>query len=255
MKVFVPITLVIAFAANVCAEVGDLKVRFVYDGDPPEAKPLEITNDKAFCGKFDLKDESLVVHPTNKGIKNIIVYVYTGRGGTKLPKQTPRNETVVLANDKCRFEPNVVICQSGDTLRVTNPDNVGHNANLHFFSNKPQNFLLPPKQEKSVVLNKAEPAPASVVCNIHPWMKANVAVFDHPFAAVSDDDGNLIIKGLPAGEEITFRAWAEKGSFRDGIIVDGKEEKWKLNRFEVTIEPGMNDLGIVEMPPAAFKLN
>ena len=28
-------------------------------------------------------------------------------------------------------------------------------------------------------------------CNIHPWMDAWVLVFNHPYAAVTDDDGNF----------------------------------------------------------------
>ena len=35
--------------------------------------------------------------------------------------------------------------------------------------------------------------------------KAKLAVFDHPFAAVSDENGVLEIKGIPAGGEIDRR--------------------------------------------------
>ena len=38
---------------------------------------------------------------------------------------------------------------------------------------------------------------------------------DHPFAAVSDENGDLTIKGLPAGEELVFRVyhgWWHQGS-------------------------------------------
>tara|TARA_R110002049_G_scaffold2750_8_gene22293 strand:+ start:252082 stop:252951 length:870 start_codon:yes stop_codon:yes gene_type:complete len=241
--------------AGVCAadETGDLKIRFVYGGDAPAAKPINADKDADFCGKHGLVDESLVVNPENKGIKNVVVYVYTGSRGTDLPKQTPANATHTLANLNCRFEPHVVICQVGDTLKVTNPDPVGHNANLKFFNNTAQNFMIPAKQEKSVTLEEAEPALIPVECNIHPWMKANILVVDHPFAAVSDEDGYLEIKGLPAGKEIIFRASHDSGTFRDEIIINGKKDSWRSNKFEVEIKPGMNDMGTVEMPPAAFE--
>jgi len=257
-KRFVPLAIVLVSAGSIfsshsaVAETGDLKIRFVYGGDPPAAKSIVADKDADFCGQHDLKDESLVVNPENKGIKNVVVYVYTGRGGTKLPPQTPKNETHTLANLDCRFEPHVVICQVGDTLRVTNPDPVGHNANLKFFANTSQNFMIPAKQEKTVKLEHPEPALIPVECNIHPWMKANILVLDHPFAAVSDDDGNLVIKGLPAGQEIDFRASHDIGTFRDEIIINGKQDSWRSNRFQVEIKPGMNDLGTVEMPPSAF---
>ena len=257
-KRFVAIAVVLfaapIFAGSVSAEeTGDLKIRFVYGGDPPTAADIKVDKDVAFCGKHDLKDESLVVNPENKGIKNVVVSVYTGRGGTKLDEQEPKGATHELANLNCRFEPHVVICQVGDTLKVTNPDDVGHNANLKFFANDSQNFMIPAKQEKSVELKEPEPALIPVECNIHPWMKANILVTDHPFAAVSDDDGNLVIKGLPVGEEIVFRAYHDSGTFRDEIIINGKKDSWKSNKFEVEIKAGENDLGTVEMPPAAFE--
>ena len=204
-------------------------------------------------GKFGLKDESLVVNKDNKGISNIFVFVYTGRGGTKLAKVPPQNKMHELANKDCRFEPHAMVLQAGDTLKVTNPDDVGHNANLQFFNNKAENFVIPAKQHKEVVLTQAEPAVTEVACNIHPWMKAQVLVLDHPFAAITDKDGVVVIKGLPAGEKIVFRATHELGTFKNEIYVDGKKDKWKSNKFEVKIKEGMNDMGVVEVPAKEFK--
>lgn len=240
-------------AASVQAEeTGTLRMTFKYKGDPPKQGTIEPTNDKAFCGQHDIPDESLVVNPDNKGIKNVIVYVYTGRGGTKLPKMDLKPETHELANKECRFEPHVVVAKQGDTIKVTNPDKVGHNANFAFFRNDSQNVTVPAGGEVDVKLEEAEPAPIPVACNIHNWMKAQLVVLDHPFAAVSDENGVLEISGLPAGEEIVFRANHETGSLSD-VIIDGKEESWRASRFEFEIEPGMNDMGTIEVPASAFE--
>ena len=243
-------------ASPVLAEkTGDLKITFKLKGKAPAPEDVKVTQDAAFCGKFGLKDERLVVNKENNGLANVIVYVYTGSRGTKLPKMTPPKKTHTLANKDCRFEPHILITQVGDTLDVTNPDTVGHNANLQFLMNTQQNFTIPAGQKKSVVLTSAEPAPIPVNCNIHPWMNARLVVVDHPFAAVSNKDGELIIKGLPAGDDIVFRAFHESGTFKEEIYIDGKKEKWKSNRFEVEIEEGMNDLGVVEVPLEQFKLD
>jgi plastocyanin len=237
-------------------KTGDLKITFKLKGDAPTVKDINVDKDVAFCGKFGLKDNRLIVNKENKGIANVVVYVYTSsRGGTKLPKMDPPKNTHVLANKNCMFEPHVLIAQAGDTLRVTNPDDVGHNANLGFLNNDAQNFTIPAQQEKSIVVKLAEPAPIEVACNIHPWMKARLLVLDHPFAAASDENGVLTIKGLPAGDEVVFRAYHEVGTFKNEIYINGEKEKWKLNRFEVDIEPGMNDLGVVEVPIGEFDLN
>ena len=233
------------------ALAGDLKIRFEYGGDAPDPAAIDVNKDVAFCGKTKLTNERLLVNPENKGVKNVVVYVYTGRGGSKLDEVPAAKNTLTLANDKCRFEPHIVIAQTGDTLKVTNPDAVGHNANLGFFNNKQQNFTIPAGQEKTVELVESEPAPIPVDCNIHPWMKSYVVVLDHPFAAVSDENGELIIKGLPEGEELVFRAYHEAGAIKE-VKIDGKDEEWKRSRFEVKIGPGENDLGTVVIPADAL---
>ena len=45
-------------------------------------------------------------------------------------------------------------------------------------------------------------------CNVHGWMNAFVGVTDHPYFAVSGDDGMFTISGLPAGT-YTLEAWHE----------------------------------------------
>ena len=36
-------------------------------------------------------------------------------------------------------------------------------------------------------------------CDVHGWMNAYVGVLDHPFFAVTDEDGKFELKGLPPG--------------------------------------------------------
>nr|WP_231612008.1 methylamine utilization protein [Novipirellula galeiformis] len=233
------------------SQAGDLKIRFEYGGSAAEPAELVVNKDVAFCGKHPIQNERLLVNKENKGIQNVLVYVYTGRGGSKIDDVPAKKATHVLANDACRFEPHIVLCQVGDTLKVTNPDAVGHNANLPFFKNAAQNFLIPPQQDKSVLLEEAEPAPIPVECNIHPWMRAYVVVLEHPYVAKTDENGELVIKDLPEGKELTFRVFHEAGKI-DEVTIDGKKEKWSRSRFDVKIKAGMNDLGTVVVPAKAL---
>jgi len=232
------------------AETGDLKIRFEYAGERPEPELVVVNKDVEFCGKTKLAEERLIVSPENNGIKNVVVYVYTGRGGSKLDDVEPANNTHTLANDKCRFEPHVLIAQKGDTIKVTNPDAVAHNANFTFFNNPSQNFTIPAGQEKKVELEEDEPGLSPVACNIHPWMKAFILVLDHPFAGATDENGEVVIKGLPTGK-LVFRANHEAGAIKN-VVIDGKEESWRGSRFEVDIKPGMNDFGTVMVPADAL---
>ena len=48
-----------------------------------------------------------------------------------------------------------------------------------------------------------------VKCNIHPWMRGYIAVFKHPFFAVTGKDGSFELKDLPPGN-YTVTVWHGK---------------------------------------------
>ena len=61
-----------------------------------------------------------------------------------------------------------------------------------------------------------------IQCDFHLWMHAYIFVMDHPFYAVSADDGTFAIEGLPPGD-YTLEAWHEKlGRQRQAVKVTDK---------------------------------
>ena len=62
-------------------------------------------------------------------------------------------------------------------------------------------------------------------CDVHGWMNAYVGVLDHPYFAVSKEDGSFEIKGLPPGT-YTIEAWHEKlGATTQSVTIGAKESK------------------------------
>src|SRR5436853_1201082 len=72
------------------------------------------------------------------------------------------------------------------------------------------NVLLPPGAQKEIDDLKADRIPVKFECNIHPWMNGYCRVYDHPYYAVTDTDGNFTIKNAPVGD-FKLMIWHPQG--------------------------------------------
>lgn len=238
-------------ATSVDAQTATLKMRFVFDGVPPPIQRIAVVPALAPPGG-PLINERLLVDPETKGIKNFVVYLFTGRGGSKLDPIPSDEKVRLLTMANQRFEPHILITRAGDTLKLVDRGPNQHSAVLHFFANSAQSFVPPRGQAQSVKLHKPEPAPIPIDCNIHPWMRAYLIVLDHPYVAVSDSQGNLSIEGLSENTNLTFRVWHEAGYSFKRLTIAGSEVELTRNLFKVDLTPGVNDLGDILIPASAM---
>jgi plastocyanin len=239
-------------------EWADLRIAFVYDGEAPEPQPINVGKDP-FCAANGnrIYTENMLVQWTNGGIRNIVFWLdVKDVSELKIHPDLAKvpSESVVIKNKNCAFVPHVVVMRSGQTLVVENDDKTGHNANFGFFANPAQNVGVPPGRKSDLKVARAETAPVPVECNIHPWMRSYVIVKDHPYVGVSDENGRIVIKGLPAGEELKFRVWHEnQNKSISEVTMNGKQEKWDRGYVKFTLKPGDNDFGTVKLAPDRFK--
>ncbi|MCA9175253.1 MAG: hypothetical protein KDB14_12280 [Planctomycetales bacterium] len=236
---------------------GTLKGRFAFVGDAPTPSPLTITQDREYCGKHDIHDESLLVNKDNQGIANVVVYLYAKRG-EQMPSAhesyaAGAAEQVVLDNNQCRFAPHVCLLQTSQTLIIKNSDEVGHNTNIAPSENTSFNQTIPVGGKMECKFESAERRPAPVSCNIHPWMKGWVMPMDTPYYALTNENGEFEIKNLPSGTW-TFQVWHELGSGIDEVELAGGKAEWSKGRVELAIEAdGTNDLGDIKVDASLFK--
>src|SRR5262249_55955173 len=90
--------------------------------------------------------------------------------------------------------------------------------------NQEWNESQPPKGDvKTKRFSQEEFPPILFKCNVHPWMRAWVAVVSHPFFGVTGDDGSFTLRDVPAGE-YTVQAWHEKyGTQELQVKVEAKQ--------------------------------
>jgi hypothetical protein len=182
------------------AYAGSVKGTVLFEGEPPAQETLKRDSDPK-CSK-EKTDEAVVV--TKGKLRDVVVRIKNGTAGKHTAPATP----VLLDQKDCMYTPRVVGIVAGQKLLVRNSDNTFHNvwgqvASKDVF-NKPQ----APKAA-DLNLDPSEAKPDSVVelkCGVHGWMHAYVAVQDHPFFAVTSNDGTFVIKDLPKGT-YTLEAW------------------------------------------------
>ncbi len=230
---------------------GTLKAKFVIEGDVPDPTKVNAAADP-FCAAFPIMTESLIVGKDG-ALKNVALFM-DKKSKTKdvhPSLEKPAATPIVLDNKNCVFVPHVLFVRPGETIKVTNSDGTGHNANFNFFNNQAVNFLVPAGGSKDLKIETDEPAPIPVECNVHPWMRAHLIVQEHPAIGISSEDGVLEIANLPVGP-VTLRAWHEVGKL-DEVTINGKKVKWSRGRMDIDIKEGMNDLGTITIAADKFK--
>ena len=191
----------------------------IYDGSPPERRPIDMKRDEKCLeihGEAQVLSEDLLVSDAG-GMKNVFVYVRSG-----VPKKDyPIPEQIAVLDQKgCMYRPRIQGVRAGQTFQIVNSDPLLHNIRGFPTRNRPFNIGQKPGSEPRERVFKRPERPIEVQCDVHTWMTGYVFVMDHPFFAVSDEDGRFSIDGLPPGE-YTVSAWHEKyrRELRQNIVI------------------------------------
>jgi len=178
-----------------------------FTGKPPKPFKIDMGADPScYTGNRYPKNDWFVV--SNERLANVLVYV-TSNPILDNYWFEPPSSAVVMEHKGCRYEPHVLGIQAGQPLSILNSDHTQHNThptpknNAEW--NQSQSVGAPP------IVKTFERAELLIPFkdNQHPWEKAYVSVFSHPFFAVSDADGNYKIEGLPPGS-YKITGWHEK---------------------------------------------
>ncbi len=154
-----------------------------------------------------------------------------------LSKSAPRPEPRLVQKNKS-FEPRVLLIPAGTAVEFPNRDPFFHNV-FSLFEGKRFDLGLYEAGGTRVV-RFDRPGISYIFCNIHPEMNAVVIAVATPYYGLSDDAGNLAIRGVLPGHYL-IHLWNERA-------LPGAAES--LTREVVVTQEGAS-FGTIRLPVAA----
>jgi len=253
---------------------GTIVGQFIYDGDAPKPKLLfkkddPSAKDGAVCATEDQFENSLVVNSENKGLRNAFFFIRKVSSGAIHPDlQKPQNPIVWFDQQGCRFFPKALLVRTGQEVRVLSNDDANHNTHTFSGFNQQVNFLVGANDREGTPitppLTKRESVPFEVKCDLHPWMKAQWLVLDHPYMAVSNKNGRFLIANIPEGKHEVRMMHARTG-YLDRLIKTAKTADYEIaskkdsrgrlrTKTYITVKSGtVHDLGTFKLKPEWFE--
>ena len=222
--------------------VGTIAGKIIFDGVPPELAPIVKKGapiKEPYCAATTIPNESLLVS-ADGGVANVFVFVTKAPLSANVPPVP--SEPVVFDQHHCRFIPRALIMRAGQIVKIKSNDSVAHNTKITPIRNNPFNQIIKINDRVGLdyVYEKSERQPVMVQCDIHNWMTAWHLPLDHPYAAVTDENGAFEIPEMPAGEHV-FRIWHESAGY--------------LHRsYRITVEPDKTTEIAVSFKPKDFKV-
>lgn len=237
-------------AASASAQTGSIKGKIVLDGAAPKLAPVVVKGDSAakdaaVCATVEVPNEGLVTDGVN--VANVVVYLNspTAKNPALEAEILKKAKEIEVDQTKCVFVPHVSVMHSKQALVFKSSDSVNHNVRYSAFTNPPFNQILAPNAKTASLKLVPERRPLPLACDIHPWMKGYLMVFNHPFFVVTGADGTFEIKGIPAGSHKVV-AWQESAGYVTTGAAAGQAVEVKAD--EAT------DLGEIKVPVAKLKI-
>jgi plastocyanin len=205
------------------ATAGSISGTVQLDGAAPKMKTINMAAEPS-CAKQHstpaMSQEVLV--GKNGALENVVVYL---KGDFSRYKFDSPQAPATITQKGCLYDPHVLVLETGQSMQVVNADPVTHNIHPLPKDNREWNESQPPAAPPIDQSFPHEEIAIPVKCNIHPWMKAYIAVFNHPYFAVTGKDGSFDLKNVPPGT-YTLMAWHELyGTSEQPVTIGPKESK------------------------------
>lgn len=214
-----------ADSSDVNSAVAAVMGKVFFKGEVPAGKKLRMPG---ACTKGLTKDPvSDEVLVKNGLLANAIVYIKQGASlpVSEMMRGEARSSEVEIDQKNCMYHPRVSAAQTGQRVVFINSDRIVHNVKVTAKNNPKFNVTMPRKGQRVAKVFQNPEFVILAKCSLHPWMSGFLAVFDHPYFAVTKEDGRFAIPAMPPGR-YTVEVWHEslgKQNTQFEIFPDSKD--------------------------------
>jgi hypothetical protein len=162
-------------------------------------------------------------------LADVVVWLPDVREGKALPLEGRHDLTI----EHCRLEPRVQVATVGGTVNLRAMDATAHRTRFVRRGDGARLAEIATTEPMSVVPDEdvlRQPGQIEVTCDAHPSARAWLFAFDHPYAAVTTQDGSARLDAVPPGRWRVL-AWHERYGLVEGTatVVAGQEVEVKLD--------------------------
>jgi plastocyanin len=152
-------------------------------------------------------------------IAGALIWVASGLDDLHL---APPREPVRIENTGAAFAPALSVAQAGQQIELVSRDGRLHTAAAHTAAgtiafNHP---ALAASHVKPAIATRT-PGVLALKCTVHrdEPATAHLAVFGHPFWAITKEDGSFALEGVPA-RSVTIEAWHVAGGAKQSLTLE-----------------------------------
>jgi plastocyanin len=186
------------------ADAGTITGTINFTGEPPSAQSIDMSAEPTCAAKHTTPPTTTEVVANNGRLANVFIYIKEGLTGSH-PASGSGPE---VDQNGCEYIPHVIGVQTGQTVTFRNSDGLLHNIKAQPSNNRPFNISQPTNMASPQTFNQPE-VMIPVECDVHGWMNMFIGVTEHPYFAVSAEDGTFTIENVPPGT-YTIETWHER---------------------------------------------
>jgi plastocyanin len=203
---------------------GTIRGRVVLQGDAPKPASDTIAQDQKICGS------SVSLPRIALGKDNVVQGTFVILEGVESPpgaRPAATTQSVLIDQKDCQYVPHTMIVPVNSKVEITNSDPILHNVNGRQGDSKVFNYAQARQgQRETVDMTMTKPGIITLACDAgHPWMSAFIYVAPNPYVALTDSNGEFVIKDVPPGT-YTLKMWHE------GVILKDINKRLQTYNYE-----------------------